>query len=41
MKKNPLVVLLGKWMFRAYIAWSVCADIVLLSGIIYLIVTNL
>ena len=26
-----------KYMFKAYIAWSVIADIIILSGIIYLI----
>ena len=39
--KNPLVKFLGKWMFRAYIVWSICADIVLLSGILYLILINM
>ena len=22
----------GKWAFRAYIAWSICADIILIAG---------
>jgi len=35
--KIPLVREISKWMFRAYIAWSVCADIVLISGIVWLI----
>ena len=26
-----------KWMFKAYVVWSICADITLLAGIIYLI----
>jgi hypothetical protein len=26
-----------KWMLKAYIVWSICADIFLLSGIVYLI----
>ena len=28
-----------KWAIRAYLAWSVCADIILISGIVWLIVT--
>ena len=35
--KNPLVRELSKWMFKAYIIWRVCADITLLSGLIYLV----
>lgn len=35
--KNPLVRKVSKWMLRAYILWSICADITLLSGIIYLV----
>jgi len=26
-----------KWAFRAYIVWSVCADIIVLSGVVYLL----
>ena len=26
-----------KWMFKAYVVWSICADIFLLGGIAYLI----
>lgn len=37
MTKNPLVRSVGKLAFKVYIVWSVCADIALLSGIIYLI----
>ena len=37
MTQTPLVKELSKWMFRAYVLWSVCADIALLSGIIWLI----
>ena len=25
-----------KWAFRAYIVWSVCADIIVLGGVVYL-----
>jgi len=27
----------AKWMFRAYVVWSICADIFLIGGIAYLI----
>jgi len=27
----------AKWMFKAYVVWSICADIFLLGGIAYLI----
>jgi len=27
----------AKWMFKAYVVWSICADIALLSGIFWLI----
>ena len=26
-----------KWLFRAYIAWSICADMIILGGVIYLL----
>ena len=26
-----------KWMFKAYVVWSICADIFLIGGIAYLI----
>ena len=26
-----------KWLFRAYIVWSICADIIILGGILYLL----
>ena len=29
----------GKWLFRAYIVWSICADIIVISGIAYLVVS--
>ena len=35
--KNPLVRELSKWMFKAYIVWSICADITLLAGLVYLV----
>ena len=34
--KNPLVQTVSKWMLT-YIAWSVCADVILIGGIVYLI----
>jgi len=27
----------AKWMFKAYVVWSICADIFLIGGIAYLI----
>jgi hypothetical protein len=27
----------AKWLMKAYIVWSVCADIILLSGILALV----
>ena len=35
--KNPLVQTVSKWMFVHHIAWSVCADVILIGGIVYLI----
>jgi len=35
--KNPIVQALSKFMFKAYIVWSICADITLIGGMIYLI----
>ena len=31
--KNPFVKEIGKYLFRAYIIWSICADIVLIAGV--------
>ena len=28
---------ISKWAFRAYIAWSICADLIILGGILYLL----
>ena len=36
-RKNKVLEEIGKWMLKGYIVWSVCADIVVLSGIVYLI----
>jgi len=35
MMKNPLVNTISKWMFRAYILWSICADIIIIGGLVY------
>jgi hypothetical protein len=35
--KNPLVQEVSKWMIRAYMVWSICADVFLLSGVVYLV----
>jgi len=32
-----LVKKIGKWLFKGYIVWSIFADIIVISGIIYLI----
>ena len=34
---NPLVQEIAKWMFKAYIGWSICADLIIVGGIVYLI----
>jgi hypothetical protein len=31
--KNPFVKEIGKYLFRAYIIWSICADLVLIAGV--------
>ena len=35
--KNPLVKKISVAMFKLYILWSVCADVILISGIIALL----
>jgi len=35
--KTPLVREVSKWMIRAYVVWSICADVFLLSGVVYLV----
>ena len=35
--EEPSSTTVSKWMLRAYIAWSVCADVILIGGIVYLI----
>ena len=35
MMKNPLVNTISKWMFRLYILWSICADIMIIGGLAY------
>ena len=35
--KNPLVKKISVVMFKLYILWSICADILLISGIIALL----
>ena len=34
MIQTPVVKEAVKWMFKAYIVWSVCADIILIGGIV-------
>ena len=35
--KNPFVKEISKYLFRAYIIWSVCADLVLIGGVVALL----
>jgi hypothetical protein len=35
--ENPLVKKISVFMFKLYIAWSICADILLITGIIALL----
>ena len=37
MTQTPIIKEAVKWMFKAYIAWSICADIILISGIVALL----
>ena len=37
MLKTPLVREAGRWMLKAYMVWSICADLFLIGGIIYLV----
>ncbi len=39
--KNPIVRKVSVVMFRAYIAWSICADIILIAGMVALLFGNL
>ena len=32
---------ISKWLFKLYIVWSVCADIVLIAGIVALLFLSL
>jgi len=34
--KKPIVKEAGKWVLRGYIIWSICADLSLLGGLLYL-----
>ena len=33
--KNPIVRAISKLMFRGYVVWSVCVDLTLVGGIVY------
>ena len=37
MNQTPIVKEAVKWMFKAYIVWSICADIVLIIGVLMLL----
>ena len=41
MTQTPIVKEAVKWMFKAYIVWSVCADIILIGGIVLLLLGDL
>ncbi len=41
MIQTPVVKEAAKWMFKAYIVWSVCADIILIGGIVLLLLGDL
>jgi len=34
---NQTIKKILSYMFKAYIGWSICADLIIISGIIYLI----
>ena len=36
MVKNRIEITTGKWMFKAYIVWSICADLILIAGMVAL-----
>jgi hypothetical protein len=38
--KNPFVKKIGKYLFRAYIIWSICADLVLIGGVMTLLLVD-
>ena len=35
--KNPIVKETSKWILKVYIMWSICADLFLLGGFLYLV----
>ena len=35
--KTPTAKQAGKILFRAYIVWSVCADVILIAGVVALL----
>ena len=41
MTQTPIVKEAVKWMFKAYIVWSICADIVLIIGVLMLLFGDL
>ena len=41
MTQTPTVKEAVKWMFKAYIVWSICADIILIGGVLMLLFGDL
>jgi len=41
MIQTPVVKKAAKWMFKGYIAWSICVDIILIIGVLMLLVGDL
>ena len=37
MIQTPVIKEAVKWMFKAYIVWSICADIILIGGVVLLL----
>ncbi len=41
MMKNPLVLKVSRYLFKFYIAWSICADLFLIAGVIALLLGDI
>ena len=39
--KNPVVLKISKYLFKGYIIWSVCADLILIAGLIALLLGDM
>jgi len=38
---NQTIKKILSYMFKAYVGWSICADLIIISGIIYLIFSHI